>query len=50
MVEKAYKSMNLMGTVNIVLGITMIVTGLATGIIAIVGGARLLKHKKELTF
>lgn len=50
MVEKAYKAMNLIGAANIAIGIIMIVTGVTTGILAIVGGSRLLKHKHELTF
>lgn len=50
MVEKAYKSMNIVGSANIALGIIVLVTGITTGILAIVGGARLLKNKHELTF
>lgn len=50
MVEKAYKSMNLVGAANIAIGIIVLVTGIATGILAIIGGARLLKSKHELTF
>ncbi len=50
MVEKAYKSMKLIGAANIAIGIIILVTGVATGILAILGGARLLKNKHELTF
>lgn len=48
--EKAYKAMQNAGSGNIVLGIIMIVTGVAAGVITIINGARLLKHKDELTF
>jgi len=50
MVEKAYKAMKIIGAANIVIGIIMIVTGVTTGILAIIGGSRLLKNKQELTF
>lgn len=48
--EKAYKSMSFAGASGIAIGIIMIVTGVASGIIAIIGGARLLRDKKGLTF
>lgn len=48
--EKAYKTMQSAGTASIVIGIVMIVIGAATGIITIINGARLLKHKNEITF
>lgn len=48
--EKAYKSMKLIGAANIAIGITVLVTGVAAGILAIIGGARLLKNKHELIF
>ncbi len=50
MTEKVYKSMKLVGAANIALGIIILVTGLATGIIAIIGGSKLLKSKNELMF
>ena len=50
MVEKAYKAMNAAGAASITIGVIMAVVGLATGIIAIVSGARLIKDKKGLTF
>ena len=43
--EKAYKTMQSAGVGSIVLGIIMIVTGVAAGIISIINGARLLKNK-----
>lgn len=48
--ERAYKTMQTAGAGSIVLGIIMIVTGIAAGIITVVNGARLLKHKNEITF
>lgn len=48
--EKAYKTMSSAGAGSIVLGIIMIVTGVAAGIITIINGARLLKNKNEITF
>ena len=48
--EKAYKSMSFAGAASITIGIIMAVVGVATGIVAIVSGARLLKDKKGLTF
>lgn len=48
--EKIYRTMTTVGAGNIVLGVIMIVTGIAAGVITIVGGARLLKNKSGLTF
>lgn len=48
--EKAYKTMSTAGAGSIVLGIIMIVTGVAAGIITIINGARLLKNRNEITF
>lgn len=48
--EKAYKSMSFAGTANITIGIIVAVVGVATGVIAIISGARLLKDKRGLTF
>ena len=48
--EKAYKTMTSSSVMNITLGIIMIVAGLASGIITIVTGARLLKDRHGITF
>ena len=48
--EKAYKAMTAAGAANIVTGVIMIVAGVSAGIVTIVQGARLLKHKKEVIF
>ena len=48
--EKAYKAMNFAGISGIVTGIIVAVVGVTAGVITIVGGARLLKEKRGLTF
>ena len=48
--EKAYLTMKNSGVCSITLGIIVLVVGAATGILAIVNGAKLLKHKKEIIF
>ncbi len=50
MTEKVYKSMKLVGAANIALGIIILVTGVATGVLTIIGGSKLLKSKNELMF
>lgn len=50
MTEKAYKTMGVAGAANLALGIILIVTGVVSGVILIVSGARLFKAKKGLTF
>jgi len=49
-VEKIYKAMKSVGSFNVVLGIFMIVSGIAFGILVIAKGAKLLKHKSEIMF
>ena len=48
--EKIYKTMRGTGVLNIVIGSVIITAGLATGVMAIVSGAILLKRKAEITF
>ena len=48
--EKAYKLMGRVGGGTLALGIIVLVTGLVTGILTIVNGARLLKGKSDLMF
>lgn len=48
--EKIYKTMRGTGIINIVIGSVIITAGLATGILAIVSGALLLKRKSDITF
>lgn len=48
--EKVYKAMKSVGAFNVVLGILMIVLGVAFGTVVITKGAKLLKHKSDLMF
>ncbi len=48
--EKAYRTMKNSGTGSIILGIIILVIGITAGVISIVNGANLLRHKKEITF
>lgn len=48
--EKIYKSMKNTGASNIVLGIIIMVVGVTIGVLSIVNGAKLLKHKSDITF
>lgn len=50
MSEKAYKTMTNTGAGNLVLGIILVAVGLASGILMIVNGARLLKSRSSLIF
>lgn len=48
--EKAYRTMRNAGAGCIAVGIIILVTGIAAGVISIVNGASLLKNKNEITF
>ncbi|MDD3173012.1 MAG: DUF5362 family protein [Herbinix sp.] len=48
--EKIYHTMKSVGVWNLVLGILMIITGIISGILLILNGAKLLKKKSELMF
>lgn len=50
MSEKIYNAMNAAGVGNLVMGILLIVAGIAGGIVMIVSGAKLLKKKSEILF
>ncbi len=50
MKEDIYKTMNNVGTANIVIGSILIVMGVAAGVLSIVTGARLLAKKDNLLF
>ncbi len=50
MKEDIYKSMNNVGTANIVIGSILVVVGVAAGVLSIVTGARLLAKKDNLLF
>lgn len=46
--EKVYKTIGTVGGGTLAIGICVLVTGIASGILLIVGGARLLKNKERL--
>lgn len=48
--EKIYKTMARCGAGSVALGIVILVTGIISGILMLVSGARLLKRKSEITF
>ena len=48
--EKGYLTMMYSGAGNIAVGIIVLVVGITVGILSIVSGAKLLKHKREITF
>lgn len=50
MEEKVYKTMRGAGAWNIVLGIVMLVVGIAGGILMLVSGAKLLAEKSKILF
>jgi len=50
MTEKLYKKIKTTGTISLVTGIIMLVFGVATGVMLIVNGGRLLSHKADTLF
>lgn len=48
--EKTFKKMRNSGALNLVVGIVAIVTGVVTGILLIISGAKLIAHKPENLF
>ncbi len=50
MEEKTFKLINGGGILDITVGIVVMVTGIAAGVLLIVNGARMLAHKKNLIF
>ncbi|MDU6629385.1 MAG: hypothetical protein E6496_03175 [Lachnoanaerobaculum sp.] len=48
--ETTYKLMKFCGGAGIAIGVIMIVVGVATGVMSIVNGARLLAGKKHIEF
>lgn len=46
--EKIYKTIARTGACNLAVGIITLVTGIAAGVLLIVGGARLLKRRSEI--
>lgn len=50
MEEKIYKTMGSTGAANLIIGICVLVVGIASGVLLIINGARLLSQKDKLTF
>lgn len=48
--EKIYKLMTNVGAGDLALGIIVLITGIVTGILMIINGARLLRSKSDLMF
>ena len=48
--EKVYRTMRNTGAGSIAIGIIILVTGVSVGILSIVNGAMLLKHRSDLEF
>ena len=48
--EKIYKTLAHAGIWNLVMGIVILVTGIASGVLLLVSSVRLLKSKDDLTF
>ncbi|MCI5700250.1 MAG: hypothetical protein MR308_07750 [Lachnospiraceae bacterium] len=48
--EKVYKTMSHSGCWSLAIGVVVMVTGIASGVMLIVTGARLLKQKYQITF
>lgn len=50
MSEKVFRSLGYGGAASITVGVVILVTGVAAGVISIVNGAQLLKKRKCVTF
>lgn len=50
MEEKVYKTMNGAGVLNIVAGIVVLAVGVASGVMLIISGAKLLANKTKIIF
>ena len=50
MSEKIYNTMKTVGVGNLVIGILIILAGVACGVLMIISGAKLLKKKSEILF
>lgn len=46
--EKVYKTMSSSGSWNLVIGITVMVVGIASGVMLIINGVRLIKQKYQI--
>ena len=50
MEEKVYKVMGGAGAMNIVVGVIMLIVGVTTGVLLIIGGSKLINKRSNLTF
>lgn len=50
MEEKVYRTMNGTGALNIVLGVIAIAVGVASGVLLIISGAKLVSRKSKILF
>jgi len=50
MEEKIYKVMSGSGALNIAVGVVVLVSGIASGILLIISGAKLLAHRSKIMF
>ncbi|WP_313133371.1 hypothetical protein [Anaerocolumna sp.] len=50
MSEKIYTTMKSVGIGNLVMGILLIVAGIASGVMMIISGGKLLKKKSDILF
>lgn len=50
MSEKIYNTMKSVGIGNLVMGILVILAGIAGGVLMIISGARLLRKKSDILF
>lgn len=48
--EKLYKTLGVSGGISIAMGVLEIIIGLSFGILTIIGGAKLLREKSNITF
>lgn len=48
--ERVFKTMRGTGVLNIALGVVVLVIGVASGILLIIGGAKLLGDKSKIMF
>ncbi len=48
--EKIYKAMGRIGASNLAIGICILTVGISAGVLLIVNGARLLRHKSNIMF
>ncbi len=46
--EKVYKTIGFSGAANLAIGICILVTGVTSGILLILNGAKLLKSRKKI--